>query len=418
MAVPFAPGTNSLTFNIPNDALAGPTFARLRLSTGGGLQPFGGAADGEVEDYVVTIANPIAFGPQQILNTPSDYSKLEWNLSGPESVFAVDVDQDGDMDVVGEIIRSAPTGWHQQLGWYENDGTQHFTTHAVGPAGYAATSEIVRAADFDRDGDIDLIASRGSQISWYRNDGLQNFTQQVIATGDSDGWLAGGFSIVDMDGDGDLDVVTGRWSASRIEWYENDGNQNFTRRTVATFNATSELIVVDLDRDGDIDVVALGANLNPHAWFENDGTQHFTAHPLSLSAGGNLVAVDLEGHGDVDLLKGNNWYENDGHENFTSHRLSTLLNDMVALNDYAVDAADLDGDGDLDVLTTSNIDGKIAWYENDGQQNFTAHSVSVLPAGYFVSIIVADMDGDGDLDVLSTADDDHQIAWYENINTD
>ncbi len=62
-------------------------------------------------------------------------------------------------------------------------------------------------------------------------------------------------------------------------------------------------------------------------------------------------------------------------------------------------AADVDGDGDLDVLCASRNDDKIAWYENDGSQNFTTHTISTTAIGA-VSVFAADVDGDGDLDVL------------------
>ena len=62
----------------------------------------------------------------------------------------------------------------------------------------------------------------------------------------------------------------------------------------------------------------------------------------------------------------------------------------------------MDGDGDLDVLSASAYDDKIAWYENDGSQSFTPHTISTAADGA-VSVFAADVDGDGDLDVLSAS---------------
>jgi hypothetical protein len=78
-------------------------------------------------------------------------------------------------------------------------------------------------------------------------------------------------------------------------------------------------------------------------------------------------------------------------------------------------AADVDGDGDLDVLSASYDDDKIAWYENtDGGGTFGSQQVlSTLANGAF-SVFAADVDGDGDLDVLSASFSDDKIAWYEN----
>ena len=79
----------------------------------------------------------------------------------------------------------------------------------------------------------------------------------------------------------------------------------------------------------------------------------------------------------------------------------------------SVFAADVDGDGDLDALSSSLFDNKIAWYENtDGLGSFGPEHVITAPAGGPQSVVAADVDGDGDLDVLAAVDD--KIAWYEN----
>ena len=56
---------------------------------------------------------------------------------------------------------------------------------------------------------------------------------------------------------------------------------------------------------------------------------------------------------------------------FTDHTISTS-----AVGAYSVHAADVDGDGDMDVLSASGSDDKIAWYENDGSESFTEHVIS------------------------------------------
>ena len=98
----------------------------------------------------------------------------------------------------------------------------------------------------------------------------------------------------------------------------------------------------------------------------------------------------------------------DAQISFTSNTIS-----RAAMRATSVYAADVDGDGDLDVLSASFIDDKIAWYENDGSQSFTAHTIS-RAAIRATSVYAADVDGDGDLDVLSASTFDYKIAWYEN----
>jgi len=78
----------------------------------------------------------------------------------------------------------------------------------------------------------------------------------------------------------------------------------------------------------------------------------------------------------------------------------------------SVTTADVDGDGDMDVLSASKDDDKIAWYENDGSGSFTEHTISTA-ANVAWSVTIADVDGDGNMDVLSASADD-TIAWYKN----
>jgi hypothetical protein len=105
------------------------------------------------------------------------------------------------------------------------------------------------------------------------------------------------------------------------------------------------------------------------------------------------------------------WYENDGDESFTAHSITTS-----ARWASSVYAADMDGDGDMDVLSASYDDDEIAWYENDGDESFTAHNIA-YSADQALSVYAADLDGDGDVDVLSASQLDDKIAWYENMGT-
>ena len=77
-------------------------------------------------------------------------------------------------------------------------------------------------------------------------------------------------------------------------------------------------------------------------------------------------------------------------------------------------AADLDGDGIRCPLRV--LGNKIAWYENDGSGNFRRPAVITTAADWAQSVFAADVDGDGDLDVLSASSDDDKIAWYENLD--
>ncbi|MEK6797550.1 MAG: VCBS repeat-containing protein, partial [Planctomycetota bacterium] len=175
-------------------------------------------------------------------------------------------------------------------------------------------------------------------------------------------------------------------------------------------------------------VVTLGLGLLPttlcHAQADppecerrfSEGRVISTAAEWALS----VFAADLDGDGDVDVLSASEsddkiaWYENtDGLGAFSSERIITT----TAYWATSVFAADLDGDGDSDVLSASSYDDKIAWYENtDGLGTFGGQRVITATANYAASVFAADLDGDGDIDVLSASASDDKIAWYENTD--
>jgi len=143
----------------------------------------------------------------------------------------------------------------------------------------------------------------------------------------------------------------------------------------------------------------------------------FTSHTITTDANGaeSVYAIDVDGDGDMDVLSASStdakiaWYENDGNENFSAH---TITNVGTAKSVYAVD---VDGDGDIDVLSASGLGDRIAWYENDGNENFTPHTITTN-ADIAWSVYAIDVDGDGDIDVLSASWRDHKLAWYENTS--
>ena len=74
---------------------------------------------------------------------------------------------------------------------------------------------------------------------------------------------------------------------------------------------------------------------------------------------------------------------------------------------------DVDSDGDIDALSASYHDDKIAWHENDGNGNFISHTITTNADGAS-NVYAVDVDGDGDMDGLSASENDDKIAWYEN----
>jgi len=345
------------------------------------------------------------FGVQQIITTAAD---------GASSVYAADLDNDGDMDVLSASYLD------DKIAWYENEGSGNFGAQQIITTA-ADVASSVYAADLDNDGDADVLsASRGdNKIAWYENDGSGNFGAQQIITTAADG--ANSVYAADLDNDGDMDVLSASFFDDEIVWYANDGSGNFGAQQIITTVASGaeSVYAADLDNDGDADVLSASRGDDKIAWYENDGSGNFGAQQIITTAADvaySVYAADLDGDGDLDVLSASTgddkiaWYANDGSGNFGAQQIITT----AANEAYSVYAADLDNDGDSDVLSASIGDDKIAWYENDGSGNFGTQQIITTGANGARSVYAADLDDDGDLDVLSASRDDDKIAWYAN----
>jgi hypothetical protein len=297
-------------------------------------------------------------------------------VAGPAHALAVDLDEDGDLDVaVASMGVIFPT--NAKIGSVivlENDGRQSFSRRVL--LEKVARVSNVGAGDLDGDGDLDLsVAQFGyddGETRWMENRGGWRFDSHVLQR------LSGPINaeIADMDGDGDRDIV----SLVSQEWeeiyvFQNDGRGAFTPRRI--FGASNEdfgsswITVVDLDRDGDSDVLY------------SNGDAFDYAPPKGRS------------------YNGVQWLENAGGLRFRYHRVA----DFPGAS--SPQAADMDGDGDLDIVVVSAYSDwarpesqSLAWLENDGQMGFTLRDIANTPT-HLITLAICDLDGDRRPDLVT-----------------
>jgi hypothetical protein len=259
-------------------------------------------------------------------------------VPGSYDVSLADFDGDGDLDVAASSWR-----FGNRFDWFENvgkpgNGEKWIRREIEGMVGETRT---IATADFNRDGKPDLLGTSrtGNQILWYANSGMPQTGTWKKTVIDSTTVAPAHGHPVDLDGDGDLDVLMAFGIAAgvpnqapeshQIAWYENVGrpglgNEWVKHSIASSFPQGFEAVAGDLDGDGDQDVVATGWSPNGRiAWFENTGDpktgwgMHSLKDPWPNAV--TVIITDLDKDGRLDIVgtaeRGANemrWWRNEG----------------------------------------------------------------------------------------------------------
>jgi len=346
---------------------------------------------------------------------------------GNHIIVLGDVDGDGDLDAV-----SAPSGAGLRL--YVNNGAGVFVdvTAAQAPS-FTSTASVmaVDLGDVDGDGDLDVVVGATPYVSerLYLNDGSGRYSDVTAAQMPNVSafhWTRG-LSLRDLDRDGDLDIalVNGLFTAGSIEAFFNDGAGTFTVATPTPLpngsGTVAALELGDVDGDGDEDMVLAVVGTPPvsrrNLLYLNDGSGRFTDAssriPSHAESSSDVALGDVDGDGDLDMVFGNrqtctSWcnydqnrlYLNSGSGSF-SDAGGRLPWDQDSTQSVAL--GDVDGDGDLDLLIANSTGYYPPFmnrlYLNDGGGTFI-DATARMPTGLASAVAVGDVDADGDADVI------------------
>jgi hypothetical protein len=279
------------------------------------------------------------------------------------------------------------------------------------PAGFEG-AVAVAWGDVDGDGDQDLVQGGDGQNRLLLNDGTGVFRDATATRLPSVSDSTRDVALVDVDRDGDLDLVVGNGAPlgnTQNRLLLNDGRGFFVDATATHLPIASDFTLAvsvgDVNGDGAPDFVA-GNSGQQSRLYVNDGAGRFTDQtqarmPLQTYATRDVELADVDGDGDLDLLMGHirqdRLYLNDGSGTFTDET-STRLPADDARSDWLL-VGDLDADGDNDLLRGDGY--RVQLLDNDGSGRFTNQSSARLPGGGGGDFAGAgDFDGDGDVDLV------------------
>ncbi len=331
-----------------------------------------------------------------------------------------DVNGDGKPDVV-----TANNGQVNEV-WFNDDDRFVNSGQALNSSGnpdIPSQTFSIALGDIDGDGDLDIISGDTSFHSIWINDNTGFFTnagQDFLIAG---GWDLG---VGDIDNDGDLDFVSVGFGANQV--FTNNpidiisgnpiGNGVFSGTQSLGTSDSVAVVLADVDGDTDLDMVVGNTNGQPNIIWINDGTGAFTDSGQTLGTGetSSVAVADIDGDGDLDIVFGNgDNVTNEANTVWTNNGSGVFTDTTQVLGTeatYSVALGDIDGDGDADLVVGNTNEPNTAW-TNDGSGVFT-NTGQTLGKAYTWSNVLHDMDADGDLDIVAGNDEQQPNVVYHN----
>lgn len=284
-------------------------------------------------------------------------------------------------------------------------------------------------ADIDGDGIQDLVgvSQLDNTLRWYKNSGGESpmFTEIIISDQEE---KVRAIKAIDFDQDGDIDILTASATAGALNWFENNGTvaPQFTKQLLYEDVASTRSIdVADFDGDGMQEILVALFDQDELILLNNTGTIAAPTYEkqvidATLDGARSASFADLDGNGQLDILAAG-WHSNE--------LVWYKVND-VAILDYeriaitvdveqpsSVIAVDLDLDNDLDIVATISLEQALIWYENTtgNFSDLTKHTIASLDRDLsdIAHASVVDLDLDGDLDILTASFTSGDIHYFE-----
>ena len=326
-----------------------------------------------------------------------------------DSVALADFDGDGKIDIAFFSRDVGPETTPAYL--LLNDGGVAFTESILVPVSESSTMVGAYAVDIDDDGDQDLLITN---VGLYLNDGAGNFTEASNMPFDSTDSSAcdGGLNHADVDGDGDQDVLCASSYELATDYtgqnyiFKNKGDGTFSDGVTfgSTGTNTGRLIPGDLDGDGDMDIIEANGGVAASQTIEQNYIYFDSASfDLVEKDQGGFIATeifDADNDGDMDMWGVGTSFQRIIKLNDGSGSYSVTDYSEVTATSYETLSVDVNDDGYLDIVEANRNSTNALWL-NDGAGAFSSQTNPFgSTSGYYHDAVAADVDGDGDQDVI------------------
>ena len=315
-------------------------------------------------------------------------------------VAVADVNGDGKPDLICVDNSDGQTF----LAILTNNANGGFGFNSFQPVG-SGPCWSVAMADVNNDGRPDLIFPAGGALTVLTNNGIGGFGfNATINLGGSATFV----TVADVNGDGKPDLISANYLAGTLTVLTNNGNGSFgSNATINVGGFPRSIVATDVNGDGKVDLVCANGTAGTLTVLTNDGSGVFGSN-ATLNVGGNAVCVtaaDVNGDGKPDLICANlagylTVLTNNGAGGFGSNAMLNVLFPVFVV------AADVNSDGKPDLICASPIpagalggDNTLTIFTNDGSGGFGFEG-KLAPGGAPNSVAAADVNGDGQLDLV------------------
>lgn len=361
------------------------------------------------------------------------YSQKNWDyshqiisksqLNGLVAAFSLDLNGDKYNDLLVGTAELDPAKFIK----YANNGKQNILRDQIIQFPDLSLNDFL-PVDMDNDGIVEILfAGYGSTtLGWFEQNTKDS--SPMIQTIDSGTESLANLCVSDLDNDGNEDIVVSVANSEKLMWFKKKANGHFSEKMTILNNLGEirSIQAADVDYDGIKDLIV---HVPKRLFWLKSSVQGFFYSPTTIRRFVDVYnlayqVMDLDKDGDQDLIiehtEGSRgvrleWLVNNGKGDFSETKVICDYDVQLPYLSIKFSIGDVDKDGDADVVFSDqgNVDKRLFWVENQGQEIF-AQPIFIAPLLRRIeNIQLTDLDGDADLDILLAYDDDI-LSWFEN----